>query len=121
MKCKRTDGLHTPTPWKLRGQGDIEGRNIRGNALIATTWSGEPYRINTNEMIANAEFIVRAVNELEALKAENDRLLNVHEVLVKLLTEQLTDYEILDAHRITAADKAWIERTRQAIAEVKGK
>lgn len=61
-------GGHTPTPWKVdpRYCDDIVGSDGRD---VAETCLGSVYMRPADERRANAEFIVRAVNERDALVA----------------------------------------------------
>jgi hypothetical protein len=90
---------HTPTPWKLIGDYIIDADGFCVAQLLPKHKIGDKP--------ANAAFFVRAVN--------------AHVELVRLLTEQLSDYEALDQFRITPTDKAWMDRARKAIAKAEGK
>jgi len=91
---------HTPTPWEIHEDWNKTVELFGGNDC-------DDFKNITHILsFEDAAYIVKAVN--------------CHEELVKLLTEQLTDYEMMDAHRITATDKAWMERARQAIAKAEG-
>src|ERR1700749_3674301 len=61
---------HTPTPWYINGFGEI-GPNWRPSVLSlkpSYTYLKAGKKGKDTERIANAEFIVRAVNEYQSLK-----------------------------------------------------
>ncbi len=61
---------HTPTPWKVAmplGEGDIQILSVKVNAYGNFINAVVPFRVFSNEDVANAEFIVRAVNSHEEL------------------------------------------------------
>jgi hypothetical protein len=89
--------------WKARGN-DIEAIIKPGeNALVATTWFGEQYRIHEAESIANAHLIAAAPDMYEALKAvvemldpfktEVQKALMLHEKVEILILKALTKAE----------------------------
>lgn len=69
---------HTPTPWQLGN--DEYGRPVfikgtaNGNFQRICKTLSTPKTKTAEQRIANAEHIVKCVNEHEALKAENERL-----------------------------------------------
>lgn len=68
---------HTPTPWAVFGDDDtVAIVNPRGRAPKneIVFWSGFDASHYPKQVKANAALIVEAVNNHEALKAENERL-----------------------------------------------
>ena len=76
---------HTPTPWKIdKNKSDIVAHHKQDPkrlSLVATCWADEEkettsgrYGVPWDDGLANAELIVLAVNEREALLAQNDLL-----------------------------------------------
>ena len=100
------DNEHTPTPWKLvfdkyllegYQEPTIEAKGFKVVARV------ERVNIDVAEQMANAAFIVQAVNEYTSLKAENTRMKDLHDELLCALRFLLSRYanDIIADDRIT--------------------
>lgn len=132
---------HTPTPWfvtETRDESNCERYLINQNStepvLIAVCDTVETLErdfISPENAKANAAFIVRAVNEHEALVSERDRLkaevvslTKSHEALVLNLESVLQEIELLIEDGTLKAEYVdkhpTILEARQALALAKG-
>jgi hypothetical protein len=88
-----TKATHTPTPWHIEGLLSMdlsEGLKIENkNTIVAEICGGIPY----DEALANAAFIVRAVNEYE-----------VNKNLIECLYREVKEQKAINAALLEAAE-----------------
>lgn len=65
---------HTPTPWRVKNEEAIKIADSKGDSILSIYHTHLRGRRPTNEVEANAAFIVEAVNSHAALKAHNAEL-----------------------------------------------
>ncbi len=119
---------HTPTPWftikwmdpevkkeimAIFGQGNTKGTS--SEYLFESNFT-LPLELNK----LNAAFIIRAVNSVEALEAENKRLKHSHEALLEAAKEAL-ECATIPGGDIAKRAKNVVEKLTKAIRQAEGK
>jgi len=102
---------HTPTPWEYVNYDSrwlIDSVNKVGSIAIL---NGGKDRLAT----ANAEFIVRAVNQHDQLVSENAAMRLAHEFMLGALKEAIEHTEVYDTN------PALVTLFKQAIAKAEGR
>lgn len=117
--CLETKTAHTPTPWRL----SLDGENIMASTSLHIAEVTHSLRhMKKEEMEANAEFIVLAVNSFDEREAELKRLKDSHEALLEAVKDLRYAFYVENSpKKLKAAFMKHAERLKEIIAQAEGK